>query len=377
MGLTLNTVSLADFRSWKTFSLSDIGTMTVLLGPNAVGKTNVLEAVQLLCAQTSFRHAPSRDVIRHGARSARIEASCSGNGRSLDLSAYFEDSQRMYSLNGKRRQPSQLKGILPAIAFTPDDLAIAKRASAVRRDSVDSLGGQLNKNYYLIRRDYDKVMRYKRRLLKEEASINLIASINESVVTCGAQLFCYRVALLARLAEHAVRNYAGISSGKEELAVSYDPSWGEFGEEGASSCILRMEPDDARERISRALDRAQERERAARRCLVGPHADSMSFLLDGHDAADFGSQGQQRSVVLAWKMAEVSLVKETCGQYPVLLLDDVMSELDAPRRSAFMEFLGHGPQTIVTTTNLGYFDEDMLSSARVVDLSDYLRADEP
>ena len=375
MGLSLNTVSLIDFRSWRTLLLSDIGPMTVLLGPNAVGKTNVLEAVQLLCAQTSFRHAPARDVIRHGAHAARIEASCSGDGRSLDFSVYFEDAQRVYSLNGKRKQPSQLRGILPAISFTPDDLAIAKRASGVRRDAIDSLGAQLNKNYYLIRKDYDKVVRYKRRLLKEEASLDLVESINASLVTCGAQLFCYRAALLSRLAEHAVLNYAGISSGTEKLAVSYDPSWNAFDKEGASSCVLRIEPDEAREHISRALNQVLVRERSARRCLVGPHADCISFLLDGHDAADFGSQGQQRSVVLAWKMAEVSLVKETCGQYPVLLLDDVMSELDAPRRKAFMKFLGRGPQTIVTTTNLGYFDEDALATARVVDLSDYVRGD--
>ncbi len=364
--MSITHISFADFRNYERFELGDIGPLTVLVGPNAVGKTNIVEGVQLLTAQTSFRHPTGLQLVREGSRVANLRMRAEDENRQLDFKSVIAEGKRTFSLNGKAKRAADLKGIVPSVAFTPDDLALAKGAMTIRRNALDEVGSQLSRNHYLIRRDFDKVLRQKNALLKDDADRLLLESVNELMVTCGAQLVCYRAALFAKLARYMASYYADIAGRGEPLQARYAPSWlgeGEYLKEGET-----MDRDDARGAMASALASCLGRERARKRSLVGPHADRVEFLIDGRPAGVFGSQGQQRSLVLAFKLAEVSLLRDMLGQNPVLLLDDVMSELDEARRRALVKFVSGDIQTFVTTANLAYFDDDLLASARIVKL---------
>ena len=364
MDLRLTSVKLRHFRNYEEFSLESIGLLTIFVGQNAVGKTNLLEALQLCTALSSFRHPTSEQMMRNGSERAYIEAEETDGNRDLLLSVGVEKGQRRYKLNGKAKAIVDLKGQLPAVIFTPDDLELAKGSSGVKRDAIDELGAQLTKNYYIVKRDYEKVIQYKNRLLKEEASAALVQSIDDTLVTCATQLAFYRIELLGRMAGALKESYSRISNG-ENLSVVYYPSWcnAEFadGEQ-------KMTRDHIKDLLVAALEGKRFEERTRKRSVVGPHADKIRFFVDGRDVSSYASQGQRRSVVLAWKLAEVAVIKESLRQNPVLLLDDVMSELDASRREALISLVEGDIQTFVTTTNLDYFTDDLLSRASVVEL---------
>ena len=380
MTLHIESLVFRNFRNYETLVLGGLGEITVLVGQNAIGKTNIIDGVQRRPALTSFRHATRDQLIRHGSESARLEAAVSDGNRALEITLALDDKSRKYQLNGKAKRPGDLKGLVPSVIFTPDDLDLVKGSMTGRRAALDTLGSQVNKNYYALRRDYEKVIRHKNRLLKDEADPALVEAINEMVVTCGAQLVCYRTALFARLVPHIVEKYRQISQGREMLSAVYVPSWARpaatANAAGSPPAFVAPSPeehtplqrDEARESLARALHERAGEERRRGRAVVGPHADEITFLLDSQDASLFGSQGQQRSIVLAYKLAEAAVIEEVLEQKPVLLLDDVMSELDGTRRAALVEAMERGSQTFITTANLAYFDRDMLNRSNVVSL---------
>ena len=366
MGLFIERISLVNFRNYDVCELGNLGGLTILVGPNAVGKTNILEAMQLLTAQTSFRHPTVEQLTKEGETSGSARAFVSGDGRQLEVKLTLSEGHKNYSLNGKGKHAADLKGLLPSVVFTPDDLEIAKGSMARRRDALDLVGCQLSKNHYLIRKDYEKVLQHKNRLLKEEAPGVLMESVNELMVTCGSQLCAYRSALVRRLSVAMMESYERISAGRESLSVCYVPSWEEYPASPGGSFDIGKE--EAREAMERSLSEHFEEERERKRSLVGPHLDRIDFYLDGRTVTDYASQGQQRSVVLAFKMAEALVISEMLSQRPVMLLDDVMSELDTERRRFLVDLVSCGEQTVVTTTNLGYFSDELISTAHVVHL---------
>ncbi|MDO4503164.1 MAG: DNA replication and repair protein RecF [Coriobacteriia bacterium] len=369
MPLAIERLELASFRNYAYFELDHIGPLTIFVGPNAIGKTNLIESVQLVTACTSFRHPRVEHLVREGDALASVQARLTDGDRLLDVRMTAEPGKKRYFLNGKAKRPADLRGTLPSVTFTPDDLNLIKGGMSHRRGALDDLGAQLSANHQVIRRDYENVIRHKNALLKDDASDDLIWSINQMVVTVGAQLSCYRAALFAKLARHLKQAYAEISQSSEELECAYVPSWSAL--EGAAVPVgeqAAFTRDQARECMESCLTTFAGQERARRRSLVGPHVDRIEFYLQGRDASVFGSQGQQRSIVLAWKLAEVRLIDEVLGQRPVLLLDDVMSELDASRRNQLVGFMEDSVQVFITTTTPEYFTSEVLDRARVVKL---------
>lgn len=369
MTLSIEHIGFTNFRNYERFELNDIGALTLFVGPNAVGKTNIVEGIQLMTALSSFRHPLIDQVIKHGESYARAEARVTGDDRVLDIVMLLESHKRKYTLNGKARRPADLKGLVPSVSFTPDDLDLVKGSMSVRRTAIDALGSQLSPNHYLIKKDYEKVIRYKNRLLKEEAQVALIDSINETLVTCGAQLACYRAALFAKLAPEISRRYADIAQG-EKLQVTYVPSWMAPVSRETPCEVASFSRDEARDALTSALKARRGEELARRKSVVGPHSDEIGFYIEGKNAGNYGSQGQQRSIVLACKLAEASIIEDMLSQKPVLLLDDVMSELDEHRRHALVEFISGDMQTFITTANLAYFDDSLLKNASVVQLGE-------
>jgi DNA replication and repair protein RecF len=215
---------------------------------------------------------------------------------------------------------------------------------------LDSLGARLSKSFATIKTEYYKTLRHKNSLLKqEEVDTELLDSWNINHAKLGNSLAKHRRGLFEKLLLDTGRAYAKISGG-EKLEGHY---------------LSMLEGED----FYTELTKKKEEEVRAKRALVGPHRDDLLFVINGNDARRFASQGQQRTLALALKIAEIEILKRVSTKDPLLLLDDVMSELDETRRSYFMELVAKSAQTVLTTTNLGYFDEEFLGRATVVELS--------
>ena len=370
--LRITNIKFADFRNYREFALDDIGNLTVLVGENGVGKTNVLEGIGLLTSCSSFRGAQSAQLIRQGCTQSYLSMKCGDENLQREVDLFIEPGKRKYRVNGKGKGTADVKGSLPSVSFTPDDLELAKKSSGVKRASIDSLGTQLSRNYYIVQRDYEKTLRYKNKLIKEEASRLLVESANDTLLLCGVQLFCFRMSLFNRMIPLASEFYGEISHSKERFSATYTPSWAQPDSgvdfNGFDELDKLPSKEDVRILMSNALESSLEEEMARRRSLVGPHADKISFFLEGKDVSQYASQGQQRSVVLAWKLAEVETVKRSLGTTPVLLLDDVLSELDETRRGKLVSFVTDDIQTFITATDLSGFSDSLVNRAHVLHL---------
>lgn len=252
MTLSIEHIGFTNFRNYERFELNDIGALTLFVGPNAVGKTNHCRGNSAYDGAFLVSASAHRPGNKAGESYARAEARVTGDNRVLDIVMLLESHKRKYTLNGKARRPADLKGLIPSVSFTPDDLDLVKGSMSVRRAAIDALGSQLSPNHYLIKKDYEKVIRYKNRLLKEEAQVALIDSINETLVTCGAQLACYRAALFAKLAPEISRRYADIAQG-EKLQVTYVPSWMAPVSRETPCGVASFSRDEARDALTSAL----------------------------------------------------------------------------------------------------------------------------
>ena len=334
-----------------------------MVGPNAVGKTNIIEGLQLATAGSSFRRPRWEDLVRWGDDAARVSLRAEGGPRRLEVSLDISsDGTRTFRVDGTaKRRTADVAGLVPSVTFTPDDLAMVKGPAERRRTSIDDLGEQLSATYGSLRRDYGRVVRQRNILLRDERAGHELDAWDEQLATLGARLVSHRIRLLARVMGHAAERYAEMAGG-EPLEWHYEDRCGLEPEGEPPSA------GEAARAIAAEISRRAPEERRRAVTLVGPHRDDVVFSVGGRDARSFASQGQQRTAALAWKLAEVSVIEDVLRRRPVLLLDDVMSELDAERRAALRKTVAGRTQTVVTTTNLGYFDEEALADATVVTL---------
>lgn len=357
MRVWIRRLELKDFRSYGSFELEPAQGLTVLVGPNAVGKTNVVEAIELVTEMASFRNPVWADLVREGAERAIVLMQAEAeSGSRTDITLTVENGRRAYRVNGTpKRAVIDAAGLVPAVVFTPDDLRVIKEGADRRRSALDSVGAQISRAYGQLKNEYDRVLRQRNALLREpETSDRELEPWTQLLARTGTALTARRQGLTDKMAGRVSDEYEALSSG-ERLSVDYTSGWNTGG------------PTDETAMLERLHARASE-ERARRMTLVGPHRDDIRFEIDGRDARAFASQGQQRSAALAWKLAELDAIEELSGKTPVLLLDDVMSELDESRRHALATRVGRRAQTIMTTTNLGYFDESLIEDAKVIEL---------
>lgn len=367
MSIRVSSLSVYNFRSFAAYDLSLGEAVNVLVGRNAAGKTNLVECLQLLTSGQSFRRPSPRDLVRQGAEACRAQCTLEGEGRLLEMGLAVAGSRRTFSRNGKKVTAAGVRGVLPSVLFCPDHLDMVKRSASVRRAALDDFGVQLNEQYARLVSTYERTVEQRNNLLKEPyVDRGLLAAWDESISATGAALTVHRMSLLARIREHAARAYGAIAPG-ELLGISYSPSI--YGDEYAVGDKIPQR-GGVQEQFLRALDERRDEELRRGITLTGPHRDEILFTIDGRDARSFASQGQQRSVVLAWKIAEVAVTRDILGRPPLLLLDDVMSELDASRRESIMHFIEDGVQTVITTTNLGYFSDLVLEEAKVVEVGE-------
>ena len=344
MGLILSAIDCNNFRSYHQLKLDEIGMLTLIIGPNATGKTNLLEGIQYTTAAASFRHPTLLHLIRSGEKNSWFKSVFEGDGRHLEVELRCSLDRKDFYLNGKKKQAHKIRGILPSVLFCPDDLNLIKGSQSV-------------------------ILRQKNSCLKQEMPHEYLSSINEVLASIGAQLYHLRSQLVTSLIPYIQDYYYELSLGREEVSIRYIPSW-ERAEANPEEYQENAWVDrhTAQELLLQKMENDYPKEHERHMSLYGPQIDRIEFYLDKRNASSFASQGQQRSLVLSYKMAEVALIKEKLGQNPLLLLDDVMSELDNDRRSALFSLLSEGIQTFITATNSEMFDESLKKQARIVEL---------
>lgn len=354
------------FRSYGSFELEPHAELTLIVGPNAVGKTNLIEALQLLTSADSFRRPQWADLVRWGDDRALLSLTAEGEGRSLTIELSVSAAgRREYRVNGKsRRRVADVAGVMPSVLFTPDDLRLVKDSAERRRSALDTLGSQLSPSYSQIKAEYERVLKQRNALLREEnVQEEEMEPWTDRLIETGIRFGQARERLFLRLAKAMAEAYQGIAE-DGPLETEYLHSWERDGistgpgHDGGANDLMRQH-----------LARRRGEERARRSTLSGPHRDEVEFTLAGASARSFASQGQQRTIALAWKMGEVAVATEVSGQPPVLLLDDVMSELDEKRRHALATFVGTAAQTIMTAANIGYFEDRLVARSKVVHLT--------
>ncbi len=343
----LASLALHDFRSYSDITLSFVPGLNVLFGDNAQGKTNLLEAIYFLATGRSHRTVRDQELIREGRSSLQARAAVMRQTGELSLEVSLgHDSRKQLKLNGiPERKISRLIGRLATVFFSPDDLNLLKGAPAGRRRFLDVELSQISETYLHYLMTYNRVLAQRNTLLKgDEVDASLLDVYDQQLLSAGTQLVARRAAAIERLAPLAADYHRMFAEGKETLRLAYQSQGAEAGQ-----------TPDAQEVTERLWSQMQQRRREEIRrqmTLVGPHRDDIGFWISERDARLYGSQGQQRTAVLALKLAELEFMAAELGENPILLLDDVASELDPNRRHYLLNAVQEGVQTFITCTDL-------------------------
>lgn len=339
--MTVKTLCLSGFRNLTDSVFSPCAGINVLYGENAQGKTNLIEALWLCTGSKSFRGAKDAEMIRLGQKNGRLEMAFEANGREQQIGLAL-DGGRKARLNGVALEsPARLAGEFCAVIFSPEHLGLIKDGPAPRRKFIDAAICQLMPRHAPAAAEYQRILFQRNALLKDipqhSELIDTLDIWDERLARAGAVMVFTRLRYLRRLAPAAASIYGGIAHGGEELGLAYESS-----EHVDYACPL--EDTAAAHRIlTESLRRAMTSLRAsdidAGYTHAGPHRDDLAVTVNGLSARSFASQGQQRSAALALKLAEAAVLREQRGEAPVLLLDDVLSELDFNRRDYLLNHI--------------------------------------
>ncbi|MGX8705933.1 MAG: DNA replication/repair protein RecF [bacterium] len=348
--MNITHAQLTHYRSYETCALAPCGGVNVLLGDNGQGKTNVLEALYLCCTGRSHRTRQDRELIRWGADFASVKVQTERRDGSHDVEIILPAfGRRKLKIAGQEASRSgELMGHVTGVLFSPEDLRTVKDGPADARRFVDMALSQIRPAYYYALQRYARALKQRNEALKAVAIkpglLSTLDAWDEQLAAAGAELVRHRREYIARLSERAGETHREISDGKEQLEIRYAPSVAEGDE-------LQVNMD--------ALFAARESDLRRLTTTVGAHRDDVLLLIGGRDVRAFGSQGQQRTAALAMRLSELDVMREAMGEWPMLMLDDVMSELDPTRRRQLVSHL-KGIQTFITCT-----DPDDLAGAEV------------
>ena len=343
--MRIDRIELDSFRNYGCQAVDFDPRCNVIFGENAQGKTNLLEALVYLSCGKSPRARTDREMIRFDASAARMLAQVSARDRGFRVQVdLFRDRRRKMSINQvPAKNSAALSEVYNTVFFCPEDLFLIREGAAARRKFMDTALCQLRPRYAAALAEYNRTYDHKTRILRDsEERPDLLATLpdfNERMVRFGAVLIHYRHQFAARLNEYAAIHHWECSGGKEALEVCYQ-TVSSVTDPAADISVLT-------EQLRDHMERHQAAERASRLCLSGPHKDDLLVTIDGREAKQYASQGQTRTAALALKLAEREIYKNATGEYPVLLLDDVLSELD-PKRQEFVLNRINGGQVFIT-----------------------------
>ncbi len=339
--MIIKSIELADFRNYDSLSLQfDKGT-NILYGDNAQGKTNILEAIYLSATTKSHKGSKDKDIINFAKEEAHIRSYIEKEGVEFKIDMHLRKNKtKGIAINNQKiKKAAELLGLLNVVFFSPEDLSIIKNGPAERRRFVDMELCQLDNFYLYNLNHYNQIVNQRNKLLKDmvfRPELRETLNIWDSqLISYGSKIIERRKLFVEQLNEIIYEIHKKLSGDKEELYIQYEPD-------------VLIESYETKMRIS------QEKDIKLKQTSVGPHRDDFCFKVGDIDIRKFGSQGQQRTAALSLKLSEIELVKKITKDIPVLLLDDVLSELDSNRQNYLLNSIGD-IQTIITCTGLDEF----------------------
>ncbi len=340
--MKVKNLEITDFRNFESFSLSADDEINIFCGENGVGKTNLLEAVWMLTGAKSFRHSKDKELIRFGRDSAKIKANIQSGGIEKEITLKFEGKRTAYINDKPQKSPSALSEHFNACVFSPLDLSLASDGPSVKRRFMDLCLSQLFPKYLAALKSYTRALDQRNTILRDAKYhtelIDLLDSVELTLYNSAKIITDYRARLCERFLETFGEIYKELSNDKEKVSLEYISKSGE--------------------NLADELRKSRSADILVGNTSIGPHRDDLLITLDGNQTRDFSSQGQKRCAALALKLSEAAVIKNVRGEEPVLLLDDVMSELDPKRQSQLIKMLC-GRQVFITCC-----DENNISSLK-------------
>lgn len=352
--MIVKSLELSNFRNYESLSMEFSPSTNILYGDNAQGKTNILEAVFLCATTKSHKGSKDKEIIKLQSEEAHIRMVIRRDELDHRIDMHLKKNKpKGVAIDGiPIKRSSELFGIINVVFFSPEDLAIIKDGPSERRRFIDMELCQLSKLYLHNLLNYNKVLNQRNNLLKQvcfnKGLLDTLYVWDQQLLHFGTELMKERQAFMKNMNEIVVKLHKKLSDGKEELEIAY-------------------EPNVAISEFESKLNKSMERDIALKVTNVGPHRDDLSFFINGQDVRKYGSQGQQRTAALSLKLAEIELVKQVTKDKPILLLDDVLSELDRKRQNQLLDSI-IGIQTIVTCTGLEEFVNNRIETERIYEV---------
>ncbi|MGM8212872.1 DNA replication/repair protein RecF [Virgibacillus sp. W0430] len=358
----IDQLKLRNYRNYEKLDLSFDDKINVIIGENAQGKTNLMEAIYVMAFTRSYRTPRDNELIQWDKDFCKIEGMIHKGDRSFPLEMIFHDKGKKAKRNRiEQKRLSAYIGALNIVMFAPEDLALVKGSPQLRRRFIDMELGQIQPAYIYHLGQYQKILKQRNHLLKQlqrqkQQDITMLHILTEQLIEQAVTLLERRFAFLHLLRKWACPIHLQISRQLEQLEIKYKPTI-EVSEAANKEKINTAYTKRFQEMQQSEIDRGT--------TLIGPHRDDLTFLVNGKNVKTFGSQGQQRTTALSVKLAEIELIKNEIGEYPVLLLDDVLSELDDYRQSHLLSTIQGKVQTFVSTTSVDGIYHETLKKAEL------------
>jgi DNA replication and repair protein RecF len=358
-------LQLKNYRNYDQLDISFADKINVIVGENAQGKTNLMEAIYVLAFTRSYRTPRERELIKWNNEYAKIEGMVKKKNRIFPLEIIISKMGKKAKLNRLEQQRlSDYIGALNVVMFAPEDLTLVKGAPQIRRRFIDMELGQIQPRYIYHLGQYQKVLKQRNRLLKQmqlqrgkkqDQSI-VLQVLTEQLVEHATILLQRRFSFLELLRKWAIPIHYEISRQLEQLEINYNATI-DVSEDTSKEKIETVYLDKFNDMQQNEIDRGT--------TLIGPHRDDLAFYINNKDVKTFGSQGQQRTTALSIKLAEIDLIYNEVGEYPILLLDDVLSELDDYRQSHLLSTIQGKVQTFVSTPSVDGIHHETLRKAEL------------
>lgn len=363
----VESITLKNYRNYEHLTLTFDKKINVIIGENAQGKTNLMEAIYVLAFTKSYRTSRDKELIRWDEEYGKIEGRIFKRNRYFPLEVLFTTKGKKAKFNHiEQRKLSDYIGSLNVVMFAPEDLNLVKGSPQERRRFIDMEIGQIQPIYIYHLNQYQKILKERNALLKElqrhrQTDLTMLSIYTEKLIEHAQIIVEKRFLFLEKLRKWASQIHKGISRGLEDLVIEY---------ESRVDVSETMDSEKIGLVYEEHFQRIQEKEIERGTTLIGPHRDDLIFYVNGKNVQHFGSQGQQRTTALSLKLAEIELIYEETGEYPVLLLDDVLSELDDHRQSHLLNTIQGKVQTFVTTTSVDGIAHETLNQAVIFHIHD-------
>src|SRR5699024_4011536 len=356
-------LKLTNYRNYHQVELSFDDKVNVIIGENAQGKTNLIESIYLLAFTKSHRTSKEKELIRCDEEYAKIEGRIHKRNQSIPLEIIISSKGKKAKLNHlEQKRLSDYIGVLNVVMFAPEDLTLVKGSPQVRRRFIDMEIGQIQPTYIYHLGQYQKVLKQRNHLLKQirrqtQPDLTMLNVLTEQLITHATPILKRRFHFIKLLRKWACPLHYGISREMEQLEIKYSPTI-EVLEETNKEKIETIYVNTFQEIEEKEIERGV--------TLIGPHRDDLLFYVNGKNVQTYGSQGQQRTTALSVKLAELELIHDEVGEYPILLLDDVLSELDDFRQSHLLNMIQGKVQTFVSTTSVDGIHHETLQKAEMI-----------